>query len=529
MPTRRAKASRPFDNRHVSSESLHWALRHVLRHGDTDIFPVPFEYQALVDQWPDLFRGLTGPNISKLPLRAHMAWPVPKAHSGFRIAHQLDPLDTLVYTALVYEMGRVIERGRQPRTFACAYRFRPKEQGDFYPRDNGWGMFTRRSKELAGKYAFVLHMDIADFYNQIYHHRLAGALETAGVPSERANNFETYIGKFTAWQSQGIPVGPSASNLLAECSLTDVDSSLRAMRVPFVRYIDDFRIFSATEEKLVQVLHEMTKLLYTNHRLVIQSGKTYIQSSEAFVSQNLQDPQRLFEGEVEDRLDELVDRLNEDTGYELTIDDMSEEEVGEEVQNCLDSLFRESLRATPTRFGTIRFVLREAARWGGDGITELVIERLESLTPIIGEVCRYLRKAIPDLTPKELRQLGNALLRVARKSAYARSDFLAICVLDLLAAFPQMTSFRRALAFAQWKAPTLGVRPQALLASAYEEVFWVRQHKEELMDLGPWDRRALIWAASVLPASERGSWLGRVRNRLVDPLEAALADHVAGT
>lgn len=131
------------------------------------------------------------------------------------------------------------------------------------------------------------------------------------------------------------------------------------------------------------------------------------------------------------------------------------------------------------------------------------------------------------MTSVESKRLGNALLRVGKGSNYASSDFLAICILDLLSTFPQLMSFGRGLAFAQRRASTLGVRPQAILARAHAETFWVRGHKEELMELGPWDRRALIWAASVLPVSERRRWLGKVRGRLDDPLEIALADHVA--
>ena len=105
------------------------------------------------------------------------------------------------------------------------------------------------------------------------------------------------------------------------------------------------------------MLHETTKLLYTNHRLAVQSGKTYIQPTEAFIRQNLNDPRWVFEGEIEERLEELIDQLNEESSYEqLTIDDVSEERVDEQVKDCLESLFRASLRATPIRFGTIRFV-----------------------------------------------------------------------------------------------------------------------------------------------------------------------------
>ena len=499
-----------------------------MRHGDTDIFPVPFEYQALKDRWPELLSTWTQRrNFSGLPPRAHAAWPVPKGPEGFRIAHQLDPLDTLVYTALVYEMGRTVERARQRRNVACAYRFRPTAEGDFFPRDNGWSTYTSRSRKLARTHDFVLQLDIADFYNQIYHHRLAGALETAGMTKERAENVEAYLGRFTAWQSQGIPVGPSASSLLAECCLVDVDKLLRTMGFPFVRYIDDFRIFGPSRAKLLHVLHEVTKLLYTNHRLAVQGGKTQIRSTEAFVARNLEDPRRMFEVEVEGRLEELVDQINDETGYELTLDDVSEDEVAEEVEKCLDSLFRESIRAVSPRLGTVRFVLREGSRVGSESVAKLVVENLEALAPIIGDVSRYLRRTVPTMTPTECRELGKALLRVGRASDLAASDFVAVCILDLLATFPALLPFRRASAFAQTRVSSLGIRPLALLAKAHRETYWVRQHKEGFMELGPWDRRALIWAASVLPRPERRRWLGKIRKGLDDPLEAALADHVS--
>ena len=518
-----------IDNRHVSVDALNWALQHVTRHGDTDIFPVPFEYQALSDRWSDLVKTLTQPSIRKLQSRAYRTCLVPKTHGGFRIAHQLDPLDTLIYTALVFEMGYKIERARQPKDVACAYRFQPKENGDFFPRDNGWGTFTRRSRELARENQFVLHMDIADFYNQIYHHRLAGALETAGMSTERSENVEAYLGNFTAWQSQGIPVGPSASNLLAECCLDDIDSSLRALDVPFVRYIDDFRVFAPTERSLIRVLQETTKRLYTNHRLALQSGKTRIEATDTFVRHNLNDPQQLFEGEMEDRLEGLVEQLNEDSGYEITVDELSPEQWADELEECLDSLFVESLKATPTRLGTIRFVLREAARFGSENVPVLVAAHFSEITPIIGEVLRYLKRIVPDMAAEDGKAVGKVLLKAAHQSSYADSDFLAKCIVDLLTTFPNLTSFGKAMAFARGKAGILGFRSQALLARAYGKTFWVREHKDALMELGPWDRRGLIWAASVLPQSERAHWLGKVRRRLEDPLEVALAEQVAET
>ncbi|MYB36326.1 MAG: hypothetical protein F4Y26_02830 [Gammaproteobacteria bacterium] len=515
-----------MNNRRVSRDSLDWAISHVARHGDTDIFPVPFEYGALSEEWPEILQRLTSRRFDTMPARAPLILPVPKAQGGFRIAHQLDPIDTLVYTALVYEMGQHIERYRQGGT-ACAYRFDSTTAGDFYPQDNGWGTFTERSRYLAGRSSFVLHLDLADFYNQIYHHRLAGALESAGISKERAVNVEKFLGRFTAWQSQGIPVGPSASHLLAECCLVDIDSSLRTMRVGFVRYIDDFRIFAKTKRTLNRVQQDLCELLYTNHRLAVQGSKTYIESTDRFLRHRLNDPKAMVEDEVEARLDELAAQINEETGYEVTIEDVDEDTLEEEVGECLEELLGECLSATPVHFGTIRFVLRMANRMQSGAITGTILDNLATLAPIMGEIARYLSKEIEAMTAKEAKNVGDLLLRVGTKSAYAGSSFVALCIVDLLTRFPRLASFGRALAFVDSNA-ALGVRSKALLARAHDEVYWVRSQKEGFMDLGPWDRRALIWSAGVLPGSERDVWLGKIQGQLEDPLEVALARRVAG-
>jgi len=45
--------------------SLDWALSHIKRHGDTDIFPVPFEYQALDSHWQDIKNYLLAQDLDE--------------------------------------------------------------------------------------------------------------------------------------------------------------------------------------------------------------------------------------------------------------------------------------------------------------------------------------------------------------------------------------------------------------------------------------------------------------------------------
>ena len=524
---KRGQRKPALDDECVSASALDWALKHVLRHGDTDIFPVPFEYKAIAADWTVIRKELSSQHIAELALRGNISLATPKTSFGFRVAHQLDPLDTLLYTALVYEMGPYIEASRTGRKVACSYRYKPTKEGDFFPRDNGWGTFTSRSRKLAESSKYVLSIDIADFFNQIYQHRLCGALETAGISKVRAENFEVFIRRFSAKQSQGIPVGPSASNLLAECCLADVDRTLRELNLRFVRYIDDFRVFSKERSSLIEALQEITTLLHRNHRLAIQGGKTRVEKAGDFVRRRFDDPAKEFQVEMEDRLEELAEQLSEEMEYgEMSIDDIDDEQLRGQMYECLEDLFRSTLNATPVRYGTLRYLLREAGGWRSRRIYPLILDNVDKLMPVFGELCKYIDKTIPTLQ-KHARPIGEALLKGAERSDYSSSNFVAMWALGLFQKHPQLMSYSRAMAFAESR-PKLGLRPQALLAKTHSKEHWVRRHKEELMELGPRDRRALIWSASVLPESERNPWLKAVESQCSDILDRAVAMSVRG-
>ena len=89
----------------LSPDSLDWALQHALSKGDTDIFPRAFEFQAIDSNWDEVRDCLANQDIlswTSRPLRQCLS---PKRRYGFRIATQLDPLDFLIFSALVYEIS----------------------------------------------------------------------------------------------------------------------------------------------------------------------------------------------------------------------------------------------------------------------------------------------------------------------------------------------------------------------------------------------------------------------------------------
>jgi hypothetical protein len=306
----------------LRAESLNWAITHLLRFGDTDVLPVPFEFQAVRAYHPNVVAQLSSIDLGAHRTRAYMRVLTPKHPLGFRVISQLDPIDTIILAAIAYEASGAVEafRAAPELKIACSHRLMPQANGALFSADSGWLDFHQRSAELADLewVTHVLCADIADFYNQAYHHRIENALEAAGVPSLRARNVEHVLSSLTAGTSRGIPVGPIGSAVLAEASLADVDAFLQRKKIVHTRFVDDFRIFSPSYAAAIRALHDLTEYLYNTHRLSLQSAKTKILTLAKFRETELYDP-----GEIEQasRRQKLVDSALEMTGYAIPFDE----------------------------------------------------------------------------------------------------------------------------------------------------------------------------------------------------------------
>ena len=280
-------------------DSLNWAATHLLRFGDTDVLPVPFEFQAIRAYQPDVVAQLSSIDLETHRTRAYVRVLTPKYPMGFRVISQLDPIDTLIVSALAYEASGAIEafRASPELKIACSHRLSPQADGGLFSSDSGWLDFHQRSAELGNLdwVSYVLCADIADFYNQAYHHRIENALEAAGVPPLRAKNVERLLSSLTAGTSRGIPVGPSGSAVLAEACLADVDAFLQRKRIVHTRFVDDFRIFAPSHGAAIKALHDLTEYLYNTHRLSLQGSKTKVLTLAKFKQTELYDPAELEE------------------------------------------------------------------------------------------------------------------------------------------------------------------------------------------------------------------------------------------
>jgi hypothetical protein len=510
------------------SESLSWALTHVRRFGDTDIFPIPFEYEAISHNWNSIGPHLQNVNFSDHKISSDRRVMVIKPGGGFRAAVQLDPLDHLIYTASVYEAAETIEKARIPakEQIACSYRVQLTPEGAFFAPNNGWNDFHSRSKQLAesGSYSHLLLADISDFYNQLGQHRVQNALEMATVSAERSKNVERFLSQLTSKQSQGLPVGPLASIILAEACLIDVDNFLLRLKVPYTRYVDDFRIFCFSRKHAIEIRHALSDYLFAVHRLSLESSKSYIQYLENFIKEELSDPEEREEQAKLEKLTELLLAAQEERGgyWDEEIEETSDEVLGQAEQESFIELFKKCVENSPLNLGLARHLLRKAKQTRTVVLNNLVFKHLEALAPVMRDVMRYLAATIPK---SQAASRGQQLLKFCAESDLGNLPFVRMWILDLLTQRRDLCSADQALALAKESESDLGLRPSALLAALHNQIDWVRARKETWRNHAPWDRRALVLSTSALPTGERRPFLSMVTEQ-GDWLDAAVAKYL---
>jgi hypothetical protein len=135
---------------HVQPNSLEWALAHLLNFGDTDLLPVPFEYEAIKADWQTIKQELLKRDLSELSPGAAVHFLVPKPEGTFRVVTRMDPLDAVLYTA-VAEYASTVEASRPLPATACSYRINLSSEGQFFSSEHAWDAWPRRSLELMGE------------------------------------------------------------------------------------------------------------------------------------------------------------------------------------------------------------------------------------------------------------------------------------------------------------------------------------------------------------------------------------------
>ena len=149
----------------------------------------------------------------------------------------------------------------------------------------------------------------------------------------------------------------------------------------------------------------------------------------------------------------------------------------------------------------------------------MVFEHLDRLIPVFREVAIYWSRI---MTLRVAEQYRSDFQKVI-ESHYMKLPFINMWMAHVLTNghFANVNLPER---YEQLS----GIRAQALLARRNRDVTWVKSHKDRLDAMGPWDRRAVLYAASVLSRDEL-RYLADLVAAKGDGVDRALADYVVAT
>jgi Reverse transcriptase (RNA-dependent DNA polymerase) len=512
---------------HLDKPALDFALEHLEAQGDSDILPPAFEIAALSRSWDQL-----GPQLAAEDLDLWQTGPPrqclsPKQHLGLRVATQLDPLDALLTTALIVQVGDRLEGVRLAPEDGVVHSHRFKSglsQGRLFTPEYSFRSFRDRSLEVVAEQGgFVLLTDISDFYPRLYHHRVENALRSALQPDDdMARVLAKFLSQWSQSVSYGLPVGGAALRLVAEVAINDVDQALTAEGYAFCRYSDDFRIFVSSEREAREALAFLATILSDNHGLTLQEGKTEIVPADDFTARFKWSEQDRETASMQEHLAALLSERGIDT-YDLPdFGDLPEELLSEiEIAN-LWQLLADQLAAERIDIRTIRFALQQITWRELPDENGAVLGSIAKLASVFPDAIRATT-ANGLLTEPEMRELAKRLLDLVDHEAFGHLEYFRAWLLSVFAESPDWNQ-TPALQAIHHKYADSFTRSAATRALGVAGVaHWFRSRRVRLFLMDPWERRAFLAGAACLPNDERKHWYSSVRPRLTQ-LEQLVLD-----
>lgn len=491
-------------------DAIRAAVKNIATHGDTDVFPFPFECHLFhddpgrcVEVLSEMHSEFDEQMSTNAPVMIEALSQV--GYTGFRWAAQIEPFWNAYYLACVIKLAEEIEATRIPEAEEAvfSYRFLWQEDAGRLFKDVTWRDYKRRCLDLSQVSPYVVVTDVSDFYPRIYHHRVNVALSRLPSGGDIRRRIMLMLKAFSRINvSYGLPIGGPASRILSELALVGVDQHLSTRQVRFCRYVDDFCLFCADRAAAYKDLVFLSERLF-DEGLVLQKRKTGILTAEEF-----RETARAFM--VDERTDDATDErklLNlslrfdpysptAEEDYQTLKEAVSEIDIvgilGREVaKTAIDpTVATQAIRAIkaldpPLQGGAIRTILDP--------------KNLEVLSPVFVTILRITRAIYANLLDKDKDFVDEALMGLHREESPLLSIELN------LGYFIQVLGQRKSREkeellvrlFEARRSPLIG-RLVILVLADWRCHYWLSGLRRQYSGFSVWERRAFVLASYVL-------------------------------
>jgi hypothetical protein len=184
--------------------------------------------------------------------------------------------------------------------------------------------------------------------------------------------------------------------------------------------------------------------------------------------------------------------------------------------NAYSEILRDELTSLHPDYALLRRVLRNAGKYRIKNIIHYVISKFEDLVRLARDASLYISRVIDSKLALKHAEQFQRLICSAEGQLPHVNTWLAYVLSNP--------------AFEQIRVPTKidqiqGIRNQAPVAARLADRAWVKTYKNGLDTLGPWEKRAVMFASRILARDERRVWLGTIKAK-GNFLENIVADHL---
>lgn len=500
----------------LDENAVRRALLHLVSLGDTDIFPAPFEYRFYQHQIEDIIKCVLSLDTTNHTPNSAFECLCPKGQLSFRIAHQLFPIDCVLYTAAVIQIAPSIENLKSEADSASfAYRFvdDPTEPRLFANASSyhDWLLYLRSMFTGAGLFSdvrYVLETDISDFYARIYFHRLEHVLDDCGAPNQIRKIIERIIKSTRARQSYGLPVGTAASRVLAEGLLIDTDKMIAAHSTEYSRYVDDFRVVVSHMSEIHSLLCKIAEHLMLTEGLSLNASKTrFYTDAEGIV---------LVDGKLTEVFsDEDLVRLNKYISAVYADEDVSVEDVEDVDSSNLVHKLKIAIEPGKVDYSAIKVILKvlravtiEEPLQFVKSFSELIYHTPRDFCLLVGGLAQRHPSAAVDIAEQLITTIGE---EPYRDMALSR---IWVAHLFVTQALPITEQIRQKM---NLNGTVLEKRQDLILRGLLQDRAFFRSQKTKFNEASDWEKPALMLGASCLSTSEYSTWLDTVKDHMHDP------------
>jgi len=157
--------------------------------------------------------------------------------------------------------------------------------------DSDFDGFREALISRASGYTYVLHADFSRFFPTIYTHAVGWAAHTKAaikanlkLPRNKktvlwGEQIDFYVRNMQDGQTQGLPIGPDTSYIVAELVASAIDERLQSVlkkKVSGARIIDDYALFFETRADAEAAHSALTKVA-AEYQIALNNDKTYIE------------------------------------------------------------------------------------------------------------------------------------------------------------------------------------------------------------------------------------------------------------